>query len=176
MGEVVAALCRGLSNRGVKTYIITLNLQRKFMEHSGMSKEEYIENLYHLPRDKIKFVDSSLFENYMSAYDGDPRATAAEFQRQIKRFLIGEILSKHEGRGIIHSHDWMAGGIITAFAKLRSIPVLHTFHNSHSGLYTAGDVWRGEFERAVEQLIRRQRLRPGMCRLPGDARLKTRRW
>ena len=133
MGEVVAALCRGLSNRGVRTYIITLNLQRKFMEHSGMSKEEYIENLYHLPRDKIKMVDSSLFENYMSAYDGDPRATAAEFQRQIKRFLIGEILSKHEGRGIIHSHDWMAGGIITAFAKLRSIPVLHTLHNSHTG-------------------------------------------
>jgi glycogen synthase len=133
MGEVVAALCRGLSNKGVKTYIITLNLQRKFMEHSGMSKEEYIENLYHLPRDKIKMVDSSLFENYMSAYDGDPRATAAEFQRQIKRFLIGEILSKHEGRGIIHSHDWMAGGIITAFAKFRSIPVLHTVHNSHTG-------------------------------------------
>jgi glycogen synthase len=133
MGEVVAALCRGLSNRGVRTYIITLNLQRKFMAQSGMTKEEYIENLYHLPRDKIKMVDSSIFENYMSAYDGDPRATAAEFQRQIKRFLIGEILSKHEGRGIIHSHDWMAGGIITAFAKLRSIPVLHTLHNSHTG-------------------------------------------
>ena len=133
MGEVVAALCRGLSNRGVKTYIITLNLQRKFMAQSGMSREEYIENLYHLPRDKIKMVDSSIFENYMSAYDGDPRATAAEFQRQIKRFLIGEILSKHEGRGIIHSHDWMAGGIITAFAKFRSIPVLHTVHNSHTG-------------------------------------------
>jgi glycogen synthase len=69
----------------------------------------------------------------MSAYDGDPRATAAEFQRKIRHSLIREIISKHEGRGIIHSHDWMAGGIITAFAKLRGIPVLHTVHNTHTG-------------------------------------------
>jgi glycogen synthase len=103
------------------------------MERSGMSREDYIQKLYHLPRDNIKTVDSSLFENYSSAYDGDPRATAAEFQRKIRHSLIREIISKHEGRGIIHSHDWMAGGIITVFAKLRSIPVLHTVHNSHTG-------------------------------------------
>lgn len=133
MGEVVAALCRGLSNKDVLTYVITLNLKRKFMERSGMSREDYIQKLYHLPRDNIKTVDSSLFENYMSAYDGDPRATAAEFQRKIRHSLIREIISKHEGRGIIHSHDWMAGGIITAFAKLRGIPVLHTVHNTHTG-------------------------------------------
>jgi glycogen synthase len=133
MGEVVAALCRGLSNKDVLTYVITLNLKRKFMERSGMSREDYIQKLYHLPRDNIKTVDSSSFENYMSAYDGDPRATAAEFQRKIRHSLIREIISKHEGRGIIHSHDWMAGGIITAFAKLRGIPVLHTVHNTHTG-------------------------------------------
>jgi glycogen synthase len=133
MGEVVAALCRGLSNKEILTYVITLNLKRKFMERSGMSREDYIQKLYHLPRDNIKTVDSSLFENYMSAYDGDPRVTAAEFQRKIRHSLIREIISKHEGKGIIHSHDWMAGGIITVFAKLRSIPVLHTVHNSHTG-------------------------------------------
>jgi len=133
MGEVVAALCRGLSNKGVLTYIITLNLQRKFMKHSGMSWEDYTENWYNVPRDRIRFVDSPIFENYMSAYDGDPKVTAAEFQRQIRRFLISQILSKHQGKGIIHSHDWMAGGIITAFAKFRGIPVLHTCHNSHTG-------------------------------------------
>ncbi|MBN2019742.1 MAG: glycogen/starch synthase [Sedimentisphaerales bacterium] len=133
MGEVVAALCRGLAKKDVLTYIITLNLERKFVESSGISRHDYIQNLYHLPRDKIKTVDSSLFEDYSSAYDGDPRATAVEFQRQIKRFLIGDIISKHEGKGIIHSHDWMSGGIITAFAKLIKIPLLHTLHNSHTG-------------------------------------------
>jgi glycogen synthase len=133
MGEVVAALCKGLSEKEILTYIITLNLKRKFMERSGMSRKEYIEKLYHLPRDNIKTIDSSLFENYMSAYDGDPRVTAAEFQRKTRHSLVREIISKHEGRGIIHTHDWMAGGIITAFAKLRKIPLLHTVHNTHTG-------------------------------------------
>jgi glycogen synthase len=133
MGEVVAALCRGLSEKGILTYVITLNLKRKFMGKSGMSKEEYIQKIYHVPRDNIKTIDSSLFENYMSAYDGDPRVTAAEFQGKIRHSLVREIISKHEGRGIIHTHDWMAGGIITAFAKLRKIPLLHTVHNTHTG-------------------------------------------
>ncbi len=133
MGEVVSALCRGLSNRNILTYVITLNLERAFVERSGISKADYMQKLYHLDRDRIKMVDSPLFENYRSAYDGDPRATAAEFQRQIRRLLIAVIISKHEGRGIIHSHDWMAGGIITAFAKSLNIPSLHTVHNTHTG-------------------------------------------
>ncbi len=69
MGEVVAALCKGLSEKEILTYVITLNLKRKFMERSGMSSEEYIQKLYHLPRDNIKTIDSSLFESYMSTYD-----------------------------------------------------------------------------------------------------------
>jgi glycogen synthase len=133
MGEVVSALCRGLSNRNILTYVITLNLERAFVERSGISRADYMQKLYHLDRDRIKMVDSPLFENYRSAYDGDPRATAAEFQRQIRRLLIAVIISKHEGRGIIHSHDWMAGGIITAFAKSLNIPSLHTVHNTHTG-------------------------------------------
>ncbi len=59
--------------------------------------------------------------------------TAAEFQRKTRHSLLREIISKHEGRGIIHTHDWMAGGIITAYAKLRKIPLLHTVHNTHTG-------------------------------------------
>ena len=172
MGEVVAALCRGLSNKDVLTYVITLNLKRKFMERSGMSREDYIQKLYHLPRDNIKTVDSSLFENYMSAYDGDPRATAAEFQRKIRHSLIREIISKHEGRGIIHTHDWMAGGIITAFAKLRSIPVLHTVHNTHTGHIplemfhgvNLGELWN--------DLYFSNDQRQGMRGLPGDRHKK----
>lgn len=142
MGEVVAALCRGLSHRDVLTYIITLNLERAFLERAQLSREEYIKKQYQLPRDRIKTVDSSLFENYKSAYDGDPRATAAEFQRQIRRFLIRDIISRHEGRGIIHTHDWMAGGVISAFAKLMNIPLLHTVHNSHTG-YVPLDMYGG---------------------------------
>jgi glycogen synthase len=134
MGEVVAALCRGLSDKEILTYVVTLNLKRKFMQKAGLSKEEFIKQTYHLPRENIKIVDSALFENYMSAYDGNPLVTAAEFQKQIRNTLIKEIISKHRGKGIIHSHDWMGGGIITAYAKARNIPLLHTVHNSHTGL------------------------------------------
>jgi glycogen synthase len=133
MGEVVSALCRGLANKDILTYVITLHLERAFRERAGISRADYSEKLYHLPRDRIKTVDSPLFENYRSAYDGDPRATAAEFQRQIRRFLIGVITSKHEGKGVIHTHDWMAGGIITAFARMMKMPLLHTVHNTHTG-------------------------------------------
>ncbi len=142
MGEVVAALCRGLSEREIPTYIITLNLEKKFVEKSGIGREEYMQKLYHLPRGKVKTVDSPLWENYNSVYDGDPRATAAEFQRHIRRSLIGEVISEYEGRGIIHTHDWMAGGIITGFAKLLRIPLLHTVHNSHTGLVPL-DMYQG---------------------------------
>jgi glycogen synthase len=82
-------------------------------------------------------VTSAIFEDYRSAYDGNPRANAAEFQRQIVNLTIKDIQSQYEGRGLIHSNDWMAGGIITAYANLREIPVLHTVHNTHTGLIPA---------------------------------------
>ncbi|HBG77524.1 MAG TPA: hypothetical protein DDW84_01565 [Phycisphaerales bacterium] len=133
MGEVVAALCRGFAENEILTYVITLNLKRKFMERANMTKQEYVDSTYRLPRENIKVVDSALFENHLNAYDGNPLVTAAEFQKQIRNTMIKEIISKHAGRGIIHTHDWMAGGIIPAYAKMRQIPLLHTVHNTHTG-------------------------------------------
>ena len=86
-----------------------------------------------MPHDHIKMIDSAIFENHTSPYDGDPKQTAAEFQKRIRQTIIKEIISEHEGEGIIHSHDWMAGGIITAYCKMRKVPVLHTVHNTHTG-------------------------------------------
>ena len=142
MGEVVAALCRGFAENEILTYVITLNLKRKFMEQAKMTKQEYVEHTYHLPRENIKVVDSSLFENHLNAYDGNPLVTAAEFQKQIRNTMIKEIISKHAGRGIIHTHDWMAGGIIPAYAKMRHIPLLHTVHNTHTG-HIPADMYYG---------------------------------
>jgi glycogen synthase len=39
------------------------------------------------------------------------------------------VRARSEGRLIIHSHDWMAGGVITAYANATGLPVLHTVHN-----------------------------------------------
>jgi len=61
-----------------------------------------------------------------------PVVTAAEFQRQIINSYLKEIRSRYEGRVIVHTHDWMAGGALTAYAHLREMPILHTVHNTHT--------------------------------------------
>ena len=83
MGEVVAALCRGLTERGVPTHLITLNLRRKFREKAGISEEEWIKQRHQLDTGNVHLVNSDLFEHLYSAYDGEPVVTACEFQRQI---------------------------------------------------------------------------------------------
>ncbi|MDD5100885.1 MAG: glycogen/starch synthase, partial [Syntrophales bacterium] len=52
-----------------------------------------------------------------------------EFQREIVNNVIKTVRARSEGRLIIHSHDWMAGGVIAAYANVTGLPVLHTVHN-----------------------------------------------
>lgn len=133
LGEVVSALCKGLSVRGVPVHLITINLIRRFREEAGLSESEWIQKRHRLNPENVHLVSSAIFEGYRSAYDGSPPANAAEFQRQIVNTYIKEIRSAYEGRGILHTNDWMAGGVVVAYAKLRGIPVLHTVHNTHTG-------------------------------------------
>ena len=132
LGEVISALCKGLSDRKIPTHLITLNLQKRFREEAHLSEAEWIQSRHKLSPENIHLVSSSVFEEYRSAYDGDPLITAAEFQRQIVNSYLKEIRSNYEGRAIIHTHDWMAGGALSAYARLRDIPILHTVHNTHT--------------------------------------------
>jgi len=132
LGDVISALCKGLAERKIPTHLITLNLQRRFREESHLSEAQWIQSRHKLSPENIHLVSSSIFEDYSSAYDGDPLATAAEFQRQIINSYLKEIRSNYEGMAIIHSHDWMAGGALSAYARLREIPILHTVHNTHT--------------------------------------------
>ncbi len=133
LGEVVSALCKGLSERRIPVHLITINLTRRFREEAGLSEEEWIRTRQHLNPENVHLVSSSIYEGYRSAYEGWPLANAAEFQRQIVNTYIKEIRSKYEGRAILHTNDWMAGGVVTAYAALRGIPILHTVHNTHTG-------------------------------------------
>lgn len=133
LGEVISALCKGLSERRIPVHLITLNLSRRFREEAGLSEAEWTQTRHHLNPENIHLVSSAIYERYRSAYEGSPLANAAEFQKQIVNTYIKEIRSAYEGRAILHSNDWMAGGIITAYAKLRGVPVLHTVHNTHTG-------------------------------------------
>jgi glycogen synthase len=80
----------------------------------------------------IHLVNSALFDTLTDAYAGNSVLNAAEFQKSLVNQIITNIRARHNGRLIIHSHDWMAGGVITANAKLQGCPVLHTIHNVHT--------------------------------------------
>ncbi|MDY0357635.1 MAG: glycogen/starch synthase [Sedimentisphaerales bacterium] len=133
LGEVISALCQGLAERRIPVHLITMNLTRRFREEAGLSETEWIQKRHQLNPENVHLVSSSIFEGYRSAYDGWPLANAAEFQRQIVNTYIKEIRSKYEGRAILHTNDWMAGGVAMAYAALRRIPILHTVHNTHTG-------------------------------------------
>ncbi|MGD0275515.1 MAG: glycogen/starch synthase [Syntrophales bacterium] len=128
-GEVVSALCEGLSERGVDVHLALLNLKRRFQRESKMNDSEWREVRYKIGSDNIHLVSSAVFADNLSAYSGDPLQTAAEFHREIVNNVIKTLRASHEGQLIIHSHDWMAGGVIAAYANMTGLPVLHTVHN-----------------------------------------------
>jgi glycogen synthase len=132
-GEVVSALCEGLMERDIEVHLATLNLKRRFQREAQLSESQWREIRYRIDPDKIHLVSSAVFANLLSAYSGNLLLTAAEFQSEVVNQIIKEVRAKCEGRLIIHSHDWMAGGAITAYAKASGLPILHTVHNVFTG-------------------------------------------
>ena len=133
LGDVVTALCAGLTERGIECHLATINLKKRFQKENLMDEAEWRELRHTIDPEKIHLVSSSIFNDLESAYAGNPLCNAAEFQKVMVNHLIKEIRSKNKGRLILHSHDWMAGGVITAYARSRGCPVLHTVHNVHTG-------------------------------------------
>lgn len=133
LGEVVTALCEGLADREVQIHLATLNLKKRFQRESRMDEGEWREIRYKIDPEKIHLVSSSFFADLPSAYAGNPLQNAAEYQREMVNQIIKDVRAKSGGRLLIHSHDWMAGGAIAAYAKSRGIPVLHTVHNVFTG-------------------------------------------
>ena len=128
-GEVVSALCEGLTERGYDVHLATLNLKKRFQRESQMNELQWREVRYKIDSEKIHLVSSAIFADNLSAYAGDPIMTAIEFQREIVNNIIKTVRARSEGKLIVHSHDWMAGGVITAYASATGLPVLHTVHN-----------------------------------------------
>jgi glycogen synthase len=133
LGEVVSALCEGLGARGIDCHLATLDLKKRFQRESNMDESAWREIRYKIDPDKVHLVSSSIFTDLSCAYSGNPLLNAAEFQKQVVNNIIKTVRAKSGGRLILHSHDWMAGGAVTAYAKSRDCPVLHTVHNIHTG-------------------------------------------
>jgi glycogen synthase len=130
---VVSTLCEGLRARGINCHLATLNLKKRFQRESKMDEQAWREIRYKIDPDKVHLVSSSVFTNLPCAYAGNPLLNAAEFQKELVNNIIKDVRAKNGGRLILHSHDWMAGGAVTAYAKSRDCPVLHTVHNVHTG-------------------------------------------
>jgi len=130
LGQVVAALCEGLTERGIDCHVATLSLKRRFQRESNVDDWKWHELRHKIDPEKIHLLSSAVYSDLPSSYAGDPRINAAEFQKQIVNYIIRSVRARYGGNLIIHSHDWMAGGVITAYAKTRGCPVLHTVHNS----------------------------------------------
>ena len=133
LGEVVAALCEGLTMRGIECHVATLNLKRRFQKECNLDEQQWRDMRYRIPPVKIHLISSAIFADLPSAYAGNPLLNAVEFQRQMVNTVIKMVRAQHGGRLILHSHDWMAGGAITAYAKSSGCPILHTVHNVHTG-------------------------------------------
>jgi glycogen synthase len=128
-GEVVSALCEGLGMHGLDVHLAVLNLKKRFQREAQMNDLQWREVRYRIDSDRIHLISSAIFADNLSAYAGDPILTAVEFQREIVNNVIKTVRARYEGRLIIHSHDWMAGGAITAYAGATGVPTLHTVHN-----------------------------------------------
>lgn len=133
MGEVVSALCEGLTHRGIECHLATFNLSRRFQQENHLNDDQWRKINSTTDPDRIHLVNSAVFHDLPDAYAGNSVINAAEFQKVMVNQIIPRIRAKNGGRLIIHSHDWMAGGIITAYAKMAGCPVLHTLHNVHTG-------------------------------------------
>ena len=133
LGEVVSALCEGLKSRGIDCHLATLNLKTRFQNENKLDEQMWQEIRYKVNSVNLHLVSSSVFSNLSSAYSGNPLLNAAEFQKAVINNIIMTVRAKNSGKLILHSHDWMAGGAITAYAKSSGCPVLHTVHNVHTG-------------------------------------------
>jgi glycogen synthase len=132
LGEVISALCEGRTERGINCHLATLNLSRRFQQENHLDEGQWNKVISSTDPDHIHLVNSAVFDHLPDAYAGDSVLNAAEFQKILVNQIIPRIRAKNGGHLIIHSHDWMAGGIVTAYAKMQGCPVLHTLHNVHT--------------------------------------------
>jgi len=119
--------------------------------------------------ERIHLVTSSLFDGLSGAYAGNPVLNAAEFQKSLINHIIVQVQAKHSGKLIMHTHDWMAGGIVTAYAKEWGCPVLHTLHNVHTGHIPMEMFFGIDTGQGVRQALFFHGKWEGVRRLPGDS-------
>jgi glycogen synthase len=72
LGEVVAALCEGLTERGIECHLATLNLKRRFQKECDLDEAQWRDIRYRVDPATIHLISSSIFADLPSAYSGNP--------------------------------------------------------------------------------------------------------
>jgi hypothetical protein len=81
LGEVVAALCEGLAEKGIECHLATLDLKRRFQKEGGMEENQWRDFRDRTDPSRIHLISSSIFDNLQSAYGENVLLNALEFQR-----------------------------------------------------------------------------------------------
>src|SRR3990170_3012117 len=71
LGDVIAALCEGLSGRGIECHLATLNLKRRFQQESNLDEDQWYKILNTIDPERIHLVNSAIFDDLSSAYGGN---------------------------------------------------------------------------------------------------------
>lgn len=142
LGEVVSALCEGLRSRGIDCHLATLNLKKRFQRENNVDETAWREIRNKVDPDKVHFVSSSIFANLLCAYAGNPPLNAAEFQKEVVNNIIKTVRAKYGGRMILHSHDWMAGGVVDGLRESERLSGAAYRAQCPYGPYTRGDAFR----------------------------------
>ena len=74
LGDVVTALCAGLTERDIECHLATINLKKRFQKENRMDKAEWRALRHTMDPEKIHLVSSSIFNDLSSAYAGNPFA------------------------------------------------------------------------------------------------------
>lgn len=81
MGEVVAALCYGLSQREIECRLAVPYLKRRFQSECGLDEKSWYAIRNRLDPAKIHLINSSTYSNLSSIYAGNPLQNAHRISR-----------------------------------------------------------------------------------------------
>jgi len=101
MGEVIAALCEGLSKRGIDCHLATLNLEKRFQRERNLNEASWISMRHRLDPERIHMVSSSILAGLDSACDGSytPYIPVLDFLKDWLEqcFILPASLIQHTG-------------------------------------------------------------------------------
>ncbi len=101
LGEVITALCEGLTRHGVECHLATLNLKSRFQRESHLTEEQWYQLTHMMDPERIHLINSGVFDDLSNSYAGNPVLNASEFQKTMVNQIVGTIRARNGGETVI---------------------------------------------------------------------------